>query len=118
LPVATTSARSGYLPNRGGLIELEVRLARDFIRHQFGYALDVNLRTGFPGALGNRLRHGLDMAVSRVVENKNFGHVFPSQKKSGFWINAYTASTMTTSASSMAPIRTVATSLMATPSRA
>ncbi len=63
-----------YLGNGRGLIELEVRFARDLLGHQLGHALDVNTRTSLPGPLSDSIRHRLDVAVGRVVENQNLRH--------------------------------------------
>ncbi len=60
--------------DRRGLIELVVRLPRDLVGHQFRHALDVNLRTGLPRTLGDRIRHRFNMAIGRVVEHQNLRH--------------------------------------------
>ena len=39
------------LRDRGGLVELVVRLARDLLGHQLGHALDINMRAGPPRPL-------------------------------------------------------------------
>ena len=51
-----------------------MRLACDLLGDQLGHALDVNMRTSLPRPLSDGIRHRLDMAVGRVVENQNLRH--------------------------------------------
>ncbi len=60
--------------DRGGLIELVVGLAGDLLGDELGHPLDVDLRTGLTRPLGDCVRHRLDMAVGRIVENQNLWH--------------------------------------------
>jgi hypothetical protein len=66
-------AAAGCLPLGAGLrlVELLVRLARDFLGHQLGHALGINMRAGLPRPLRDSIRHRFDMAVGGVVENQN-----------------------------------------------
>jgi hypothetical protein len=52
-----------HLCDRGCLIQLVVRFARDLFGNEFGNAFDVDLGPHFPRAFGDRLRHGFDMTV-------------------------------------------------------
>jgi hypothetical protein len=51
------------LRNRSGLINLEVRVARDLVGYELGNAFDIDLRAGLSGPFGDGCRHRLDMAV-------------------------------------------------------
>ena len=62
------------LRDRGGLIELVVGLAGDLLGDELGHPLDVHVGAGLARPLGGRVRHRLDMAVGRVVENQNLRH--------------------------------------------
>jgi Domain of unknown function (DUF3459) len=57
-----------------GLVELEVGRFGDRFGRGLRHALDVDLRSGGPGAFGDRAGHRFDMAVRRVVEDENFRH--------------------------------------------
>ena len=57
-----------------GLIELVIRSLGDRFRHQFRHALDVDGRAGVARALGDGVRHGLDVTVGGIIEHENFGH--------------------------------------------
>jgi hypothetical protein len=61
--------------DRGFLVELEVGALATSRRHGFRHALDVDGRAGFAGAFGHGLGHRLDVAVGRIIENENLGHV-------------------------------------------
>jgi hypothetical protein len=62
------------LGDRGGLVQLVMRFARDILGNQLGHPLDVDLGAGLAYPLGNCVRHRFDMAVGRVVENQNLRH--------------------------------------------
>ena len=51
-------------------------LAGDLLGDELGHSLDVHLRTGLTRPLGDCVRHRLDMAVGRIVENQNLWHDF------------------------------------------
>ena len=77
-----------YLKGRGLTGEIAARFAflQAFFAHPLGDDADDRflgrtefrgvrlLDTGRAGALGDRIRHLLDMAVGRVIENQNLGH--------------------------------------------
>jgi hypothetical protein len=62
------------LCDRGSLIELVVRFAGNLLGDQLWYSLDVDLGTGLARAFRDCVRHRLDVAVGRIVENENFCH--------------------------------------------
>jgi hypothetical protein len=63
------------LRDRRALVELQAGFLGDVVRHQFGNALDGDLRARHgAGAFGNRFGHLLDMAVGAVVEDENLRH--------------------------------------------
>jgi hypothetical protein len=48
--------------------------ARDFARHEFRDALDIDLGIRGADALGDGIRHRLDVAVAGIVEDEDLGH--------------------------------------------
>src|SRR3546814_5398053 len=73
----TTLFRSQFLRlgDRRLLVELHTGLAVDVFLHQLGHALHRHLGAGdAAGTFGDRLGHGLDMAVGAVVQDENLGH--------------------------------------------
>src|ERR1700712_6095823 len=114
--------------NRGFLVELVMAGCGHRIRHQLRDTTDVNRGTGIPCTGGNRLRHDLYVAIRRVIEHQNFGHIHRISLKREFRCRsteqlpqtvdkAHAASTNSTSASAKAVTRRTASSRMATPSR-
>ncbi|MNV71255.1 hypothetical protein D3C71_1642640 [compost metagenome] len=64
----------GHDGDRRRLVELEIGSLGDLQRHGLGHTLDVDLRTGTAGAFGDGLGHRFDVAIGRVVQDKNFAH--------------------------------------------
>ena len=64
--------------NRRLLVELEARLPRNVVGHRFRRPLDDGFGSRLAHAFGNGLSHFLDVAVTRIVENENLGHVLYS----------------------------------------
>ena len=58
--------------DRRGLLDFEVRRLGDFERHSFRNALHVDRCACRAGALSDRLRHGLNVTVGRIVEDEDF----------------------------------------------
>src|SRR3546814_14528780 len=56
------------------LIQLEMGFLRDFLRHSFGDAPDVNRRPCLPCAFRHRLGPRPDVTVSRIIKPKKFRH--------------------------------------------
>jgi len=61
------------LATGAGLVQLEVmRFSATLQRHRFGHTLHIGmLRPPRAHAIGNRMGHGLDMAISRMIENQD-----------------------------------------------
>jgi len=72
VPVPTTIVD---LRHRSGLVQLEMSAFRLLFGEGFGHALDIDGGAGVARAFGDRLGHRFDMAVARIIQDENFGHL-------------------------------------------
>jgi len=62
------------LGQRRRLIKLVVGRRGDGLRHELGRPADIDLRAARPRAVGDGVRHLLDVAVGGIVEDEDTGH--------------------------------------------
>lgn len=56
-----------------------MRSLGDVDRHEFGHALDIDLRARFARPRGDGLGHRFDVTIGGIIKHQNFGHGCPDE---------------------------------------